>query len=404
MIKNKNKKLTRLCWQGRDADGNFLCGENIAPSLAILRSELRQRGITLVKVKKRSFFSFSSIHHADIIVLSRQLATLVNAGIPLMQALDLMAQGQEKEDLQALLQQLKSHVETGGSLSEALMKFPSHFDSLYCGLIHVGEQAGVLDEMLLRIADYQEKSALMKAKIKKSLFYPMLVLVVSIVVTSILLIYVVPQFDQLFKSFGAALPMMTRTVMGLSSSLKNYGFILAGFAIVLFTSASWAKRRFKKFKIFYDRCLLRIPMIGKLHQEAIFANFSRVLMITYAAGLPLVRALDIVKDILNNHCYASALQKVAEQVTTGQQLYIALRETRLFPTVMMQMIRIGESSGSLEFMLGKMADFYESRVDRTIDNFSQLLEPVLMAILGIVVGGLVIAMYLPIFQLGTVIS
>lgn len=328
---------------------------------------------------------------------------MLSAGVPLVQSLDIVARGHENASMRELVDNIRSDVESGTSLSEALRKHPLQFDALYCNLVQAGEQAGVLETLLHKIADYKEKTESLKAKIKKALFYPTAVIVVAVIVTAILLIFVVPQFEDLFSGFGADLPAFTKMVINLSEFFQDYWWVMAGGIMGVVYGFSAAKKRSVAMQEGLDRMSLKIPVVGNILNKAAIARFCRTLSTMFAAGVPLVEALDSVAGAVGNVVYRQATEKIRDEVATGQQLQTTLQQSGLFPNLVIQMVAIGEESGSLDAMLGKVADFFEEEVDNLVDSLTSLLEPLIMSVLGILVGGLVVSMYLPIFKLGSAI-
>ncbi len=403
----KAAKIPTFVWEGTDKRGVKVKGETQAENVTLMKAELRRQGIAPKAVKRKSSLSLGKrakkITPGDIAVFSRQLATMMSAGVPLVQGLDIVGRGHENPSMQKLVMDIKTDVEGGTNLSEALGKHPRQFNELFCNLVEAGESAGVLDTLLDKLATYLEKTESIKKKIKKALFYPAAVLVVAFVVTAILLYFVVPQFESLFRGFGADLPVFTQFVLGLSYFVQDYGlYIIIGLvaAVLLFIEA---KKRYPKVVQFLDRLSLKIPVIGVILEKAAIARYARTLSTMFAAGVPLVEALDSVAGATGNYVYQKGVQEMREQVASGQQLQVAMKLYNLFPNMVIQMTAIGEESGSLDSMLAKVADFYEEEVDNMIDSLSSLLEPMIMVILGVLVGGLVIAMYLPIFQMGQVV-
>ncbi|AHE67210.1 type II secretion system F family protein [Legionella oakridgensis] len=405
MAKNTNTTVTYQ-WEGVNQSGEKLNGVIDARSIAIAKTELRKQGVITRKiVKKRApFFKKSKkIKPIDITVFSRQMATMIEAGIPLIQSFEIVAKGQSNQRMKDLIETIKKDVESGLTLAESLKKHPAFFNELFCNLVDAGEKSGSLDVMLDKIATYKEKIETIKKKIKKALTYPMAVIVVAFLVTAGLLIFVVPQFESLFEGFGADLPALTRGVISLSEFFQSYWYIIFGLLGLGVYSFIYARNHSAHFAHQVDRYLLKIPVVGTILEKAAIARFSRTLSITFAAGLPLVEALKSVSGATGNILYAEATDKIREEVSNGQQMQIAMENTKLFPNMVVQMIAIGEESGALEQMLTKVADFFEEEVDNAVDSLSSLLEPMIMAILGILVGGLVVAMYLPIFKLGSVV-
>jgi len=400
------KQLTFI-WEGTDRRGARHKGEIIGPSVALVKADLRRQGISPLKVKKKPvslFFGASKkkISAKDISVFSRQLATMMSAGVPLVQAFDIMAKGNEHSGMQTLVATLKMDIEGGSSLGQALKRHPHEFDDLFCSLVKAGEQAGILESLLNKIADYKEKSELLKAKIKKAMYYPVGVLSVALIITMILLVYVVPQFETLFSSFGADLPAFTKLVVAMSEFVQEtWLYIFAGLFVVVFAFFR-ARRSSDKFNYFWDGLILKTPVIGVIMKKAAVARFSRTLGTMFAAGVPLVEALESVAGATGNRVYHNAVLKMRDDISTGQQLKMAMGTSGLFPNMTVQMVAIGEESGALDSMLAKVADFYEQEVDDAVDSMSSLMEPVIMIVLGALIGGLVLAMYLPIFQMGKV--
>jgi type IV pilus assembly protein PilC len=392
-------------WEGMDRKGNRIKGRSLAPDEAALRADLRRQGIAPSRIRKQSsaLKAGGKVKPEDIAVFSRQLATMLAAGIPLVQAFEIVGNGHEKPAMQKLILDIKADVEGGTSLHEALAKHPLYFDDLYVNLVEAGEQAGALESLLDKIATYKEKTEALKKKVKKALFYPAAVLVVAIIVTMILLIFVIPQFESLFKGFGADLPAFTQMVIDLSRFVQDKGWLLG----IVIAGAVWfflyMKKRSKALRMFLDRMSLKLPIIGPILNKAAIARYARTLSTMFAAGVPLVEALDSVAGATGNIVYEQAVLKMRDEVATGQRLQRAMESTGLFPNMVIQMIAVGEESGSLDEMSGKVATFYEQEVDNAVDAMSSLLEPLIMAILGVLVGGLVIAMYLPIFKLGAVV-
>jgi type IV pilus assembly protein PilC len=400
------KKETQFLWEGKDKRGNKVRGKSLAASEATLRADLRRQGVaaTRVKTQSRSFRSGGKVSNEDIAVFSRQLATMMSAGIPMVQAFEIIGNGHEKPAMQKLVLDIKANIEGGSTLHESLAKFPLYFDSLFVNLVEAGEQAGALESLLDKIATYKEKTEALKKKIKKALFYPIAVLCVAVIVSIILLIFVIPQFEELFKGFGADLPAFTQMVVNLSRFVQHQGWWLAcviGGSIYAFF---YFLKRSKKMQLTLDRILLKFPIIGPILQKAAIARFARTLSTMFAAGVPLVEAMQSVAGATGNIVYEEAVLRMKDEVATGQRLQRAMENTGLFPNMVVQMIAVGEESGSLDTMSGKVAEFYEAEVDNAVDGMSSLLEPLIMAVLGVLVGGMVIAMYLPIFKLGQVVG
>ena len=402
----KSIRMVTFAWEGTDKRGARVKGESQAASATSVKMALRRQGIVPKRVARKASRSArrgANIKPADIAVISRQLATMIASGVPVVQAFEIIGQGHEKPRMQELLLSIKAEVESGTALADALAKHPLHFDTLFCNLVQAGEQAGVLDTLLDKIATYKEKTESIKKKIRKAMFYPAAVVVVAFAVTAILLIKVVPQFESLFVGFGADLPAFTRMVLNISEFFQAYWWIVFGGLGALGYAFYEGRRRSRRFANMIDRWSLRIPIIGTILHKAAYARFARTLSTMFAAGVPLVDALESVAGATGNMVYEQAVLRMREQVASGQQLQASMQEGRLFPNMMVQMVAIGEEAGTLDAMLAKVADFYEEEVDNAIDSLSSLLEPLIMVVLGILVGGLVIAMYLPIFQMGQVV-
>ena len=398
---------TVFFWSGTDRNGRKSKGEVLARSAAIARVQLRKQGVVAKSVKKKSkpLFTFGAkkIKPADIAIFTRQLATMMKAGVPLVQAFDIVAEGTDHEKMRELIMTVRTDVSSGTGLAGALEKHPVYFDELFCSLVASGENSGTLEVMLDRVATYKEKTEALKAKIKKALTYPIAVIVVAIVVTGILLVKVVPQFAETFQSFGSDLPGFTLFVLRISEWVQSWWFImLLGFFAAGYVF-SQAKRRSKRFADGIDAVALKLPIVGSVVHDAVIARFSRTLSTTFAAGVPLPDALESTAGAAGNAIYAQGIRHIRDDVTSGTALAISIRTTGLFPTMLLQMTAIGEESGSLDDMLGKVADHYEAAVDNAVDSLSSLMEPMIMSLLGVLVGGLMIAMYLPIFMLGSVI-
>jgi len=402
-----NPEQFDFIWEGLDKNRQKSKGEITAKSEVLARTELRRQGYRITKIRKKSKPLFSRVRKittSDIALFSRQLATLLKAGIPLVQAFDIIGKGHENPSMQLMLLNIKTNLESGDTLAESLKKNPLYFDELFCNLVEAGESAGVLETLLDKIATYKEKTESMKKKIKKALTYPIAVIIVAFIVTTILLLFVVPVFEELFKSFGADLPIFTRLIVDISKTLKQTWWLILAIIIAAIYSFIYFKRHSRVFNRFLDTTLLKVPMIGSILNKSAIAHFSRTLSILSAAGIPLINALSSVSGTCGNIMYREAVLKMREEVATGQRLQFAMLQTILFPHIVQQMIAIGEESGSLDAMLAKVADFYEEDVDNLVDNLSNLIEPMIMVILGILIGGLVIAMYLPIFKMGAVIN
>ncbi|MEN7343161.1 MAG: type II secretion system F family protein [Pseudomonadota bacterium] len=392
-------------WEGVDRKGQKVKGKVMATSEAEVRADLRRKGVVPNRIRKQStlFSSTQKITAGDIAIFSRQLATMMAAGIPLVQAFEIVGTGHENQSMQKLIMDIKASVEGGSSLHEALAKHPLHFDDLFVNLVEAGEQAGALETLLDKIATYKEKTEAIKKKIKKALTYPIAVLVVAVIVTVILLIFVIPAFEDLFTGFGADLPAFTRMVVDLSLFVRTKGYIIVIVAGLIGFTFFYFKKRSKKMRETLDRMSLKIPVVGGILEKSAIARYARTLSTMFAAGVPLVEALDSVAGATGNIVYENAVLEMRDEVATGQRLQAAMENTDLFPNMVIQMIAVGEESGQLDEMSGKVADFYEEDVDNAVDNMSSLIEPMIMAILGVLVGGLVIAMYLPIFKMGSVV-
>ena len=393
-------------YKGKDKRGKPIQGELKASSAVMVKAQLRKQGIAASRVKKKTKPLFSNqkpVKPQDIAIFTRQLATMMKAGVPLVQSFDLVGEGADKDSLREVIYTIRDDVSSGVSLEGALRRHPKHFDDLFCSLVGAGEQAGALETMLDRIATYKEKTESLKAKIKKALTYPIAVVLVAIIVTGILLVKVVPVFAETFSNFGADLPAFTLFVLGLSNTAQEWWFIWLISVVAFFILFREAKRRSTKFDAFVDKYVLKVPVVGNILYQAIVARFARTLSTTFAAGVPLVDALTSVAGAAGNAVYRDAIYKVRDDVTTGIQLHQALKASNKFPVMLLQMTAIGEESGALDDMLEKSAVFYEEAVDNAVDNLTTLLEPMIMAVLGVLVGGLLIAMYLPIFKLGSVI-
>lgn len=394
-------------WEGKDKTGKISKGIFPAKSEMVAKAELRRQGYRVTKIKAKPKPLFKSrpkaITPGDIAIFSRQLATMLKAGVPLVQSFDIVGKGNENPSMQDLLLSIKADIEGGDTLAEALNRRPLYFDELFCNLVEAGEHAGVLETLLDKIATYKEKTESMKKKIKKALTYPIAVVVVAFIVTAILLIFVVPVFADLFKSFGADLPAFTKMVVAMSEWMQEYWWIVILSVVASVYTFSYFKKRSRKFCHFLDRTLLKIPIVGLILNKSAVARFARTLSTMSAAGVPLVDALQSVSGACGNIIYAEAVLKMREEVATGQRLQFAMSQSGLFPHMVQQMVAIGEESGSIDAMLAKVADFYEEEVDNLVDNLSSLMEPIIMVVLGTLVGGLVVAMYLPIFKMGAAI-
>ncbi len=400
-----NSKQSVYLWEGKDKKGKIVKGEMRANGDSFVKAMLRRQGIKATKVKKKSNFgSKGSVSEKDVALFTRQLATMMKSGVPLLQAFDIVGKGHTNQAVAKLLGDIKSDVETGSSMSSAFRKYPLHFDNLYCNLVAAGEQAGILDSLLDRLATYKEKILEIKRKVKSALIYPISILVVAFIVTAVIMIFVVPAFKELFSSFGADLPAPTLVVMSISDFFVAYWwaiFGLIGFGLWFFFY-TW--KRSEKMQSIMDRLLLKLPIFGEVIRKATLARFARTLSTMFSAGVPLVEALDSVAGASGNRVYYDATKKLQSEISTGTSLTVAMQNTNVFPSMMLQMTAIGEESGALDDMLGKVADFYEGEVDDAVEGLSSLMEPIIMVVLGVIIGGLVVAMYMPIFKLGKVVG
>lgn len=405
----KAVKQDVFIWEGKDGKGQSTQGETMGKSVALVKADLRRQGINPTKVKKKPKPLFggggkTKITPSDISIFARQLATMMDSGVPLVQSFEIIGKGHENQGMSNLLNEVKNDIEGGTTLSEALAKHPLQFDELFCNLVQAGEHAGILDKILDKIATYKEKTEAIKSKIKKAMTYPVAIMVVAFIITVILLIFVIPQFEQLFAGFGADLPAMTKFVVAMSEWMQAYWWALFGVIGITIKVGIESKKRSKAFNIFLDKYLLKAPIIGAILHKAAIARYARTLATMFAAGVPLVEAMESVSGAVGNFVYRNAVLKMRDEVSTGTQINVAMKQANLFPHMVIQMTAIGEEAGSVDTMLSKVADFYEAEVDDAVDNLTALLEPIIMAFLGVVIGGLVIAMYLPIFQMGKVVS
>ena len=390
-------------WEGKEKGGKIVRGEMRAATEAVVATSLRRQGITPGRIKKQSLRKGGSVSEKDIALFTRQLATMMRAGVPLLQAFDIVAKGSSKPAVTRLLTTIRTDVETGSALSQSFRKHPVQFDSLYCNLVQAGEQAGILEAVLERLASYKEKILAIKSKIKSAMFYPVSIVAVAFGVVAVLMLFVIPSFKGVFKSFGAELPAPTLFVIAVSDAFVSYWYIIFGIVGggLFFFFYTW--KRSTAMQIVMDRLALRLPVLGEVLRKATLARWSRTLATMFAAGVPLVEALSSVGGASGNHVYKIATQQIQNEVSTGSSLTVSMQNTNVFPTMVVQMVSIGEESGQLDTMLGKVADFFEQEVDDAVDALSSLLEPIIMVFLGVVIGGIVIAMYLPIFKLGSVI-
>lgn len=407
---NKPKKSTFFIYEGTNRAGTKIKGEIPGINAAFVRAELRRQGITAKKVRKKPtplpFLGNGKkkIKPMDIAIFTRQLATMVKAGVPLVESFGIVGEGLNHSGMEELVMHIRQDVESGNSFAGALKKHPLIFDDLYCSLVDSGEQSGALETMLDRVATYKEKSEALKAKIKKALKYPISVICVAIIVTLILLLKVVPVFQDLFSSFGADLPLPTQIVINLSKGLQAHWPMMLGVTVTFFVVFFQTKKRSRKFADLLDRVSLKLPIVGDIVFKSTIARFARTLSTTFAAGVPLIEALDSCAGATGNCVYRQAVLRVKDDVSTGTQLQFAMRQTNVFPSMALQMTAIGEESGALDEMLDKVASYYEAEVDNAVDGLTSMMEPLIMSVLGVLVGGLVIAMYMPIFQLGKVVG
>jgi type IV pilus assembly protein PilC len=407
MMAEAAKKTFNFQWEGMDRKGNRVKGKSIGVDPRAIKAHLRRQGIAPLRVRKESSLFGSAgkkIKPGDIAIFTRQLATMMTAGVPLVQAFEIVGKGSDNPRFRELIGNVRNDIEAGNSLTASLAQQPKYFDDLYINLIEAGEKSGALESLLDKVATYKEKTEAIKKKIKKALFYPAAIVAVAIIVTAVLLVYVIPQFAKLFQGFGADLPAFTRMVIDLSNFVRGKGgFVILAVAIAAGFTFFYLKKRSPRFRHGLDRVTLQIPVIGGIVRKAIIARFARTLSTMFAAGVPLVEALHSIAGACGNALYEEGVLRIRDQVSTGMQLNVAMTEADLFPNMVEQMIAIGEESGSIETMSAKVADFYEEEVDNAVDSLSSLLEPMIMVILGVLVGGLVIAMYLPIFKLGSVV-
>ena len=403
----KEPKLDLFTWEGTDKKGAKVTGETRGANITLVKNELRRQGINPKKIKKKTMSGFGSgkkkITAKDIALFSRQLATMMSSGVPLVQSFEIIGRGHENPSMQDLVLAIKADVEGGNTLTDAMRKHPYYFDDLYCNLVQAGEQAGILEGLLHKIALYKEKVEAIKGKIKKALFYPVAIVVVAFIITAILMIFVIPQFESMFKGFGADLPALTKFVIELSEIFQKWWWAMFGGAGGVVYGLMEAKRRSRKVNQALDRMLLKLPILGEIVTKATVARFARTLSTMFAAGVPLVEGMTTVAGASGNIVYETAILKIRDNVASGMSLQASMRQTGLFANMVVQMVAIGEEAGSLDAMLGEVADYYEQEVDDAVDGLSSLLEPIIMVVLGVLIGGLVVAMYLPIFKLGAVV-
>ncbi|GAB3427004.1 type II secretion system F family protein [Massilia solisilvae] len=396
-------KETVFAWEGKDKSGRTVRGEIRAASESIVNVTLRRQGVLVTKVKKKVYRTGKKITDKDLTMFTRQLATMMKAGVPLLQSFDIVGRGHANPSMAKLIMDLRADVETGTALNNAFRKYPLYFDALFCNLVGAGEQAGILEDLLARLAVYKEKTLALKSKIKSALMYPCSILAIAFVVTAVIMIWVVPAFKQVFSSFGADLPTPTLVVMSISEFFVQWWYLIFGslFGALYFFFQAW--RRSVKVQNAMDRFLLRLPVFGDVIRKATIARWTRTLATMFAAGVPLVEALDSVGGASGNFVYVEATKRIQNEVSTGTSLTVAMQNADVFPSLVTQMVAIGEESGALDGMLGKVADFFEEEVDEAVASLSSLMEPLIMVILGVLIGGLVVAMYLPIFKLGSVV-
>ena len=399
---NEVKEFTYL-WEGKNKAGKILRGEQRASSEAVVNATLRRQGILVTKISKQTFRKGGKVTEKDVALFTRQLATMMKSGVPLLQTFDIVGRGHDNPAVGKLLLDIKTDVETGSSLSQAFRKFPLHFDQLYCNLVAAGEQAGILEALLDRLASYKEKMLAIKSKIKSALFYPVAIIIVAFIITAVIMIFVIPAFKEVFTSFGADLPAPTLIVMAISDYFVAYWWAIFGGIFGGIFAFFYAWKRSEAMQFTMDRLLLRVPVFGPLVRKSVMARWTRTLSTMFAAGVPLVESLDSVGGAAGNYVYKVATKQIQGDVSTGTSLTTAMQATQLFPNMVVQMVAIGEESGALDSMLGKVADFYEAEVDDAVEALSSLMEPMIMVILGTLIGGMVVAMYLPIFKLGAVV-
>lgn len=401
----KTIKEVAFHWEGMNKQGKKVKGQIMAGGEAIVNSQLRRQGITVTKLKKQSslFAKTKKITPKDVTLFTRQLATMMKAGVPLLQAFEIVARGHSNPSMQRLLMEIKADIEKGSSLTQAFSRHPLYFDALFCNLVGAGEAAGILENVLDRLAVYKEKILAIKGKIKSALFYPVSIIVVAFIITAVIMIFVIPAFKELFSSFGADLPAPTLIVMKVSDFFVAYWWAIFGVVGGAIYGLLQAWKRSRKVQMFMDRVMLKLPIFGAVIEKATIARWTRTLSTMFAAGVPLVEALDSVGGAAGNQVFFDATTKIKNEVSTGTSLTLAMQNSELFPNMVLQMTAIGEESGSLDSMLGKVADFYEAEVDDAVAALSSLMEPIIMVVLGVLIGGMVIAMYMPIFKMGSVV-
>ncbi len=402
--RSQEAKEYTFLWTGKNKAGKVVKGEQRATSEAVVNATLRRQGILVSKVSKQSFKRGGTVSEKDIALFTRQLATMMKSGVPLLQTFDIVGRGHDNPAVGKLLLDIKSDVETGSSLSQAFRKHPIHFDQLYCNLVAAGEQAGILETLLDRLATYKEKMLAIKSKIKSALFYPVAIIIVAFIITAVIMIFVIPAFKEVFKSFGADLPAPTLMVIAMSDFFIEYWWAIFGGLGVSIFAFFYTLKRSETMQIAFDRLFLRLPIFGNIIRKSVIARWTRTLSTMFSAGVPLVESLDSVGGAAGNYVYKVGTRQIQSEVSTGTSLTSAMQNSELFPNMVNQMVAIGEESGALDSMLGKVADFFEAEVDDAVEALSSLMEPIIMVVLGVLIGGMVIAMYLPIFKLGAVVG
>jgi len=403
VLRREDVKQRIFVWEGRDRTGKKIKGEMRAGGEAVVNATLRRQGINVTKVRKQRLGGGRRVTQKDIALFTRQMATMMKAGVPLLQAFDIVGKGHSNTKVTKLLMDIKADVETGSSLAAAFRKHPLHFDALYCNLVQAGEQAGILEALLDRLATYKEKIIAIKSKIKTAMFYPVAVIVVAFVITAVIMIFVIPAFKGVFKSFGADLPAPTLVVIAMSDFFVEFWYLIFGVILGGLYGFFELWKRSQAVQIYMDRLLLKLPIFGEIVRKSVIARWSRTLSTMFAAGVPLVEALDSVGGASGNYVYQIATKQIQQEVSTGTSLTAAMQNANVFPNMVVQMTSIGEESGSLDGMLSKVADFFEAEVDDAVEALSSLMEPIIMVVLGVLIGGMVVAMYLPIFKLGAVV-
>lgn len=405
----KNASLNTFIWEGLNKEGTKVNGETRGSSMALVKAELRRQGIKPKKVRKKPKPLFGSgqkkhkILSKDISIFSRQMSIMMASGVPLIQSFDIIGKGHENAAMKDMIMAIKADIEGGNTLADSMAKFPLQFNSLYCNLVNAGEQAGILENLLDKIATYQEKTEAIKNKLKKAMFYPIAILAVSFIVTTILMLFVIPQFEEMFESFGGQLPAMTQFVINMSAFFQEWWWAIFGLLFIAIRSFTKARQNSQSFRETLERLSLKLPIFGEILTKGAIARFARTLSTMFTAGVPLVEAMGTVAGAAGNIVFSNAINRMKDEVSTGTPLYQSMEHTGLFPSMVVQMIAIGEEAGSVDSMLAKVADFYEAEVDDAVDGMSSLMEPIIMAVLGVLIGGLVVAMYLPIFKMGAVV-